>query len=224
MVESAKIYEKVGVNGLAKRTSRKRTAALLRKIIPLLSKKDKILDVGCGYGRVGLELERKGFDVDGIDISPNLINHAKQVSQDPSRFIVGDIRKLAYKKESFDKIICLWSVFNEITNKKDQIKSLSEIHRVLGPSGEAIIDIINGETMFMKIVASISRIYYGENESDIWVSKVRCMDGKHLKVKYFMYTKKYLSGLIKDAGFSKFSFENKKIAGRNRIFILLHKS
>ncbi len=37
----------------------------------------RVLDIGCGAGRVTLELERRGFDVVGIDTSPSAIKAAQ---------------------------------------------------------------------------------------------------------------------------------------------------
>ena len=38
----------------------------------------RVLDVGCGPGRVGLELQQRGFDVVGIDTSPGAIGVARE--------------------------------------------------------------------------------------------------------------------------------------------------
>lgn len=35
-----------------------------------------VLDAGCGMGRVAIELARRGFDVDGVDLDPDLLAFA----------------------------------------------------------------------------------------------------------------------------------------------------
>ena len=40
--------------------------------------KGKVLDIGCGAGRVGLHLQKKGFDVTSIDNSPLAIRVCKE--------------------------------------------------------------------------------------------------------------------------------------------------
>ncbi len=49
-----------------------------------------VLDAGCGTGRVGAELARRGFDVVGVDLDPTMLGKAR--SRDPEvRWIVGDL-------------------------------------------------------------------------------------------------------------------------------------
>src|SRR5437899_825657 len=37
-----------------------------------------VLDAGCGTGRVGIELARRGIEVVGVDIDPNMLNTARK--------------------------------------------------------------------------------------------------------------------------------------------------
>ena len=44
---------------------------------------EKILDLACGFGRHSLELARRGFQVTGVDITPDYVNYAtKQAEQE----------------------------------------------------------------------------------------------------------------------------------------------
>jgi SAM-dependent methyltransferase len=36
-----------------------------------------VLDAGCGMGRVAIELSRRGFDVDGVDLDDDLLTYAR---------------------------------------------------------------------------------------------------------------------------------------------------
>lgn len=49
-----------------------------------------VLDAGCGMGRVAIELNRRGFDVEGVDLDPDLLQFA--VSDEPRvRWQLGDL-------------------------------------------------------------------------------------------------------------------------------------
>lgn len=42
----------------------------------------RVLDAGCGTGRVGIELARRGYDVVGVDVDPGMLAHARAVAPD----------------------------------------------------------------------------------------------------------------------------------------------
>ena len=65
----------------------------------------RVLDVGCGAGRHSLYLQKKGFDVLGIDISPLAIKVCKLRGLKKSR--VMPIEAANFKPDSFDTIIMM---------------------------------------------------------------------------------------------------------------------
>ncbi len=140
---SRQFYKKVGVKWLAARKEQKHTKTELAYLKRYLNKKQKILDLACGYGRFTIPLAEQGYNVEGIDISPNLIREAKKNAKKEKvgiKFRIGDMRKLPYTNDSFDSIICMWSAFSEIHKRKDQISALSEMHRVLKVGGFAFLE------------------------------------------------------------------------------------
>ena len=59
-------------------------AGLRRRAVSHLGLKpgDSVLDAGCGTGRVGRELARRGLDVVGIDIDPEMLDTARSKAPD----------------------------------------------------------------------------------------------------------------------------------------------
>src|SRR5687768_3180993 len=54
----------------------------------------EVMDAGCGTGRYAIELARRGYRVDGIDVSPELVEVAKRAaveSHGSVSFWVGNI-------------------------------------------------------------------------------------------------------------------------------------
>jgi len=117
--------------------------AILKQVESFLRKDKKILDVGCGYGRIAVPLVKKGYDVYGIDLSEGYIKELRSElshSRLSRRFKVADMCDLPFSDDTFDVVLCLWSVFDELLLRKEQVKALREMRRVLNKGGLAFIE------------------------------------------------------------------------------------
>lgn len=78
---------------------------VLSKIHPT----DKILDLGCGYGRVAIRLVEKAKQVTGIDISKENIQLARELFKKNSklRFYEMDAISLTFPDDFFDITLCV---------------------------------------------------------------------------------------------------------------------
>ncbi len=103
---------------------------ILRKI-PVES---KILDFGCGYGRISNLLHNSGYlNVVGIDSSLKMIQRGKKVFPELS-FTVNSGSALPFPGCSFDVVI-VCAVFTCITSLDTRISQINELRRVLKPEG-----------------------------------------------------------------------------------------
>ncbi len=96
-----------------------------------VSAKDiKILDVGCGTGRLIDFLHQRGYgQVQGIDYVPECVKKTKE--RIPSAFCeVMDAADIAYKKESFDVCIACRTL-QSLPTKEEKQKVVREIQRIL---------------------------------------------------------------------------------------------
>ena len=102
----------------------------------------RILDVGCGNGHhVGLLTSQK-MNVTGMDISPDMVDHAKKAYPD-GKFVVGDALKSAtFEPNSFTHITCLYFTLYYFQNK-DQF--FENAFRWLMPGGSLIVHLVNRE-------------------------------------------------------------------------------
>lgn len=64
-----------------------------RLIDAIVSRNSRVLDAGCGPGRVGAQLHASGHQVVGVDVDPILIAAAEQDHPGP-RWLVGDLAEL----------------------------------------------------------------------------------------------------------------------------------
>ena len=94
-------------------------------------KEQKIIDVGCGTGLVGRELERAGFsNFDGIDISKEMIDIAKRRGY--SNLFIGSLNdKLPFTDSEYDAALCV-GVFTHGHVGSDR---LDELARIVKPGG-----------------------------------------------------------------------------------------
>lgn len=88
----------------------------------------KILDLGCGSGIQSKQLLQAGLEVIGLDLSPEMIRQAKKRIP-KAKFIVGDMTKMDFPKESFDGVFAQASLLH--IPKKLIPKVLRLIHRIL---------------------------------------------------------------------------------------------
>lgn len=102
---------------------------------------DRVLDLGCGNGRLLEALKDKGIDYLGVDSSSALVSLA-QKNHPAQKFIVGDILTLDGLKETpdnyYDFIFCL-AVLQHIPSRELRIAALKDMAVKLKDSGEIII-------------------------------------------------------------------------------------
>ncbi|PIZ82260.1 MAG: class I SAM-dependent methyltransferase, partial [Parcubacteria group bacterium CG_4_10_14_0_2_um_filter_41_6] len=82
----------------------------------------KILEAGCGGGRIIYELKKMGYiNLSGFDVVKNLINAAekKQESEKIINFSLQNAVNLNYPNNNFDFLIYLQQIICFIENKKD---------------------------------------------------------------------------------------------------------
>ncbi len=140
---SRAFYAELGADGLANRTRPEWDEKVVAAVIEMLPPNARVLDVGCGYGRVTLPLAREGYEVEGLDLAANLIEAAQQAADAEGlaiSFKVGSMTELPYSDASFDAVICLWSAFHELLDEDAQVHAINEMWRVLRPSGFTLIE------------------------------------------------------------------------------------
>jgi ubiquinone/menaquinone biosynthesis C-methylase UbiE len=98
-----------------------------------------ILDIGCAAGAEFQPLQARGFEIVGIDYSPEMLRLARQRLGPSNRVPLcrADAEQLPFPNASFDHVVCL-GVF-EYLNTYDLC--LDEIYRVLRPGGVVIISL-----------------------------------------------------------------------------------
>ena len=92
----------------------------------------RVLDIGCGAGRHSLYLQRKGFDVTGIDNSPLAIKICRLRGLKKAK--VMGIREVGkFRPNSFDTVIMMGNNFGLFGSYRLAQSLLKKLHRVTSP-------------------------------------------------------------------------------------------
>jgi SAM-dependent methyltransferase len=103
----------------------------------------RILDAGCGPGRHAIALAALGFDVVGVDLSPDFIELARATAveqglEQRAEFVVGDVRDLAYDG-AFDAVWCLCQGGFGLLGGYDELRVLPRFAQALRPGGRIVL-------------------------------------------------------------------------------------
>ena len=118
-----------------------------------LNETSSVLDIGCGVGRALLRMKESGVGpVSGIDLSPGMIEAAKQKLPEAD-LRVGSVLELPWEEDSFSHVLSIEVLYY----LKDPLKGLKENYRVLKPGGT-----------FSSVIE-----YFEENEASwVWEEKL----------------------------------------------------
>ena len=105
---------------------------------------ERVLDLGCGSGWATRLLARlvgegpQGFgQVIGVDISDEMVRHARAASKDFENvmFVLGSAAQIPWEENFFDKVLSVESFYYY----PDQDRALAELFRVMAPHGRLFI-------------------------------------------------------------------------------------
>ena len=178
----------------------------------------KILDVGCGNGRLFEELENKNIEYYGIDYCEKLIDIARnryKHSASKVQFAVSNIKNMPFGKNQFDAIFAV-AVINHIPSKEAQKKSLLKLHEALKPGGILLMtnwnlwnfnfkkNIFSYNFKKWKTSAGKWKGKYGIDKKEFRFKDIMTewKDGeKSSPLYYYAFTKQEIDKLTKESGF-----------------------
>ena len=108
----------------------------------------RVLELGCGTGRITLPLGRAGADIVGIDRSAAMLDRArrrvKRAGLSGVHLVRGDIRFLPFSKRErpFAAVMAPYGVLQSLLRERDLAATLASVHRVLEPGGTFGLELV----------------------------------------------------------------------------------
>jgi len=97
----------------------------------------KVLDLGCGSGRLYQLFKDLSIDYVGVDQSVSQLNNAKK-KYFRGNFIEAEMRQLPFRDQEYDIIYCI-AAFHHLPDIKSRRDCLMEMKRILKPGGRVIL-------------------------------------------------------------------------------------
>ncbi len=105
-----------------------------------------VLDLGCGSGRVALDLARQGLPTHGLDLDPDLVaafNERATAAGLPARASQGDARDFELELE-FGMVLAPMQLFQLLHTPAERIESMACARRHLPAGGTLALAIVDG--------------------------------------------------------------------------------
>lgn len=127
------------------------TVAQYVKDIAKLSPGSKVLDAGCGLGRIAVELAALGLDVTGVDIIQSELDAARDSAEAEGvelTLINQDLRAF-HAKNQFDCAVNLYTSFGYCDTVEEDMQILRNIADSVKPDGTFIMECTSRETAIL---------------------------------------------------------------------------
>lgn len=189
----------------------------------------EVLDLGCGTGRITLELAARGYDMVGVDRSAEMLAVARDAAARAPHG--GEVLWLLQDMTDFDlygtvdATVCSLDCVNHLLSKQDVAACFAKVHNFLVPNGLFLFD-VNTPYKFSEVYGDRSYILEDRGVLCAWQNEYnpkskRCRfyislfeqekDGRYTRFDSLQqercYTQKELTTLLQNAGFEMLSVE-----------------
>lgn len=161
----------------------------------------RLLDLGCGTGRLCRHFAAKGYECVGVDLSDEMLTKAREASPG-STFVNANLVELHDLPDaSFDYAACLFSTLGMVRGADNRAKVVANAFRLLKPGGRFVL---HGHNRFF------GGLGWGEVRRQGWkwllgrpdagdITMSQAYGGAPLTLHHF--TRREVVGLLADAGF-----------------------
>lgn len=101
----------------------------------------RVLDVGCGAGRVALHLQQKGHRVTGIDASPLAVKVSRLRGMKDARVL--PLARVGPSLGTFATVVMMGNNFGLFGSARQARRLLKRLHRMMPPDGRIIAETLD---------------------------------------------------------------------------------
>lgn len=207
----------------------------LRKYI---SKKGKLLDIGCGTASITTKFRKYGYDTYGIDISEDMLNVAKE-KDSYIKYYKLDITKEKLEQK-FDYITCNFDTVNYFSGYEALNNFIKNCSDMQSKGGILIFDLVEVEIfdemfengLFIDEETNYTAIFRYENLDKNrhlveLTAFIKNEDGSYSKyveehIKYIYDVNKVIQ-MLNDNGYSIYDIAKNELYGESRLFLIANK-
>lgn len=116
----------------------------------------KVLEIGCGLGTDGAQFAEAGADYTGVDLTEAAVELARkrfELFEVKGKFQTADAENLDFADNSFDLVYS----HGVLHHTPDTQKAIHEVHRVLRPSGRAMVMLYHRDSYNYRVNISLLR-------------------------------------------------------------------
>jgi len=140
---------------------------------------DPILELGCGTGRITMELAEAGKRITGLDLSERMLERAVKKrarllveARERVHLVQGDMTRFDLG-EKFRLIIIPFRPFQHLLEAQQQIDCLGCVRKHLAPGGKLVLDVFQTDA---------ERIHDPIHMREALVTEYKTADGRQVKV------------------------------------------
>ena len=111
------------------------------------AQKGRVLELGCGTGRITVPVARTGARIVGIDRSAPMLARGRQrlrrAGLNNAAVLRGDIRSLPLRtRAGFSLVMAPYGILQSLTREKDLQAAIASVHRLLPKGGLFVADLV----------------------------------------------------------------------------------
>jgi SAM-dependent methyltransferase len=163
----------------------------------------RLVDIGCGIGRVACRLVEHGYDVTGIDTSVEALTAARRRCEGVT-YVALDQRHIGHLRWTFDVAIVLWNSFGFLSRENDRA-TLRGLARVVRPGGRLLLDLYHPDWLSAHAqrgtVNERGATIHRRVQNGRCFHQVRYRDGSSDEIEFNVYRPDEITGMVTEAGF-----------------------
>ncbi len=210
-------YEEAFYRVASQQMSAERLKAEMDLVVPALalSPGARLLDLGCGYGRVAVPLAQQGYAVTGVDLAGTSLRVARKAAREAAvriRWLRRDMRDIPFT-DYFEAAICM-GAFGVLETDEEDLRVLVAVRRALRPGGRFLLDHKNRQWQ-VRHFQPTGRVEMPDGAVSEWTTEIDLVGGyrwdyevftepggarREYAVRERLYTTEELVGMMKTAG------------------------